>query len=161
MSKQLKDLEDDLFSETDTSKSSSQVTYDKYMAGIEKKMDRSLLTGNMLENKAQAKASSMGGAMLADDQGLKTNTLTIFTDKLKTLILPAFATMMCGTVTYPIAVRIARSRLFKLKGFYAIHLAIAPFLAFVHVNLFGCFFAYGHIKVIERDYDLFMQKQLS
>jgi hypothetical protein len=53
---------------------------------------------------------------------------------------------MCGTMTYPIAVRIVRSRLFKLRGFYAIHLAIAPFLAFVHINIFSAIFAYIRVK---------------
>ena len=64
--------------------------------------------------------------------------------------------MMAGTVTYPIAVRIARKR-FKLKGFWAIHLAIAPFLALVHVNILGVSHMYFRIKQTEREYDHFSQ----
>lgn len=63
-----------------------------------------------------------------------------------------FFTALCGTVTYPIAVRIARKG-FKLKGFYAIHLAIAPFLALVHVNILGVTSMYARIKVIEAEFD--------
>ncbi len=58
-------------------------------------------------------------------------------------------TAMAGTITYPIAVRIARARPFKLRNFYSIHLSIAPFLALVHVNIFSAFFAYMKIKIIE------------
>ena len=68
------------------------------------------------------------------------------------LILPAVITMFCGTFTYPIAVRIAR-KVFKLRGFYPIHLSIAPFLALVHVNIFGTSHAYFRVKVIERDFE--------
>ena len=67
-------------------------------------------------------------------------------------VLPVFFTALCGTVTYPIAVRIARKG-FKLKGFYAIHLAIAPFLALVHVNILGVTSMYARIKVIEAEFD--------
>lgn len=112
-------------------------------------------TGNLLESKAQAKVSAVGGSLLSDET-LDVSRLTLFTDKIKTFILPGFATMMCGTVTYPLAVKIARSRLFKLRGFYAIHLAIAPFLGFVHVNILGIFHAYATIKVMERNYELFI-----
>ena len=50
---------------------------------------------------------------------------------------PLFTTSMLATVTYPLAVRIARSkRLFKLRNFYAIHVSIAPFLGFIHLNAF-------------------------
>ena len=59
---------------------------------------------------------------------------------------------MCATVTYPLAVRIAR-KVFRLRGFYAIHLAIAPFLALVHVNILGCAHMYFRIKNTEREYD--------
>jgi hypothetical protein len=56
---------------------------------------------------------------------------------------------MAATITYPIAVRIARSRLFKLRNFYSIHLAIAPFLALVHVNIIGFFYIMTKIKFME------------
>ena len=68
------------------------------------------------------------------------------------IIFPIFITMMCGTVTYPIAVRIAK-RIFKLRGFYQIHLSIAPFLALVHVNIFGNSHMYFRIKHTEREYE--------
>ena len=66
---------------------------------------------------------------------------------------------MCGTVTYPIAVRIARSKyLFKLRNFYAIHLAIAPFLALVHINIFGGVHQYMAIKIKEAEYRQFLEE---
>lgn len=60
-----------------------------------------------------------------------------------------FATSMAATITYPLAVRVARSRLFKLRNFYSIHLAIAPFLAFAHVNIYAVFQTLTKIKVKE------------
>ena len=60
--------------------------------------------------------------------------------------------MICGTFTYPIAVRIARG-LFKLRGFYAIHLSIAPFLALVHVNILGTTHMYFRIKQTEKEFE--------
>ena len=68
------------------------------------------------------------------------------------VIIPAVITMMCGTVTYPIAVRIVK-KVFKLRGFYAIHLSIAPFLALVHVNIFGISHTYFRIKHIEKEFE--------
>jgi len=51
---------------------------------------------------------------------------------------PIFFTSMLATFTYPLAVRIARSkRLFKLRNFYAIHISIAPFLAYIHLNFYA------------------------
>ena len=67
-------------------------------------------------------------------------------------IVPIFITALCGTVTYPIAVRVARSRyLFKLRNFYAIHIAIAPFLAFAHINIFAVFQTLMKIKLKEAE----------
>lgn len=68
------------------------------------------------------------------------------------VIVPSLITMMCATVTYPLAVRIVK-KIFKLRGFYAIHLSIAPFLALVHVNIFGVSHTYCRIKHMEREYD--------
>jgi hypothetical protein len=59
--------------------------------------------------------------------------------------------MMCGSITYPISIRIVK-RLFKLRGFYAIHLAIAPFLAAIHINVFAALHAYQRVKIIERNF---------
>jgi hypothetical protein len=56
---------------------------------------------------------------------------------------------MVATITYPIAVRIARSRVFKLRNFYAIHVGIAPFLALVHVNIFAALLTFTKIKILE------------
>ena len=49
---------------------------------------------------------------------------------------PLFCTSMIGTITYPIAVRIAK-KAFRLRNFYSIHLTIAPFLALIHINFFA------------------------
>ena len=49
---------------------------------------------------------------------------------------PLFCTSMIGTITYPLAVRVAK-KAFKLRNFYSIHLTIAPFLALIHINFFA------------------------
>ena len=67
--------------------------------------------------------------------------------------------MLCGTVTYPLAVRVAR-RLFRLKGFYAIHLTIAPFLGVVHVNIFGSTNQLMTIWIVERDFQQLRDQNL-
>ena len=59
--------------------------------------------------------------------------------------------MFCGTFTYPVAVRVAR-RVFKLRGFYAIHISIAPFLALVHINIFGTLHGFMRAKIAEQEY---------
>ena len=80
-----------------------------------------------------------------------------FMRNVKKVLVPVFVTAMAGTITYPIAVRIARSKyLFKLRSFYAIHLAIAPFLAFAHVNIFFGVFTYLRITTMEGDYRDFL-----
>ena len=68
------------------------------------------------------------------------------------VIAPALITMMCATVTYPLAVRFVK-RVFGLRGFYAIHLTIAPFLALIHVNIFGVSHTIFRIKHLEREFD--------
>ena len=83
------------------------------------------------------------------DQSLQINK---FKENAYKLVLPAMLTAFCGTFTYPIAVGIAR-KLFKLRGFYAIHLSIAPFLAYAHINIFSVFHTYGHIKFTEGEYE--------
>lgn len=65
--------------------------------------------------------------------------------------------MMCGTVTYPLAVRLVK-RVFRLRGFYSIHLAIAPFLALIHINIFGVSHTYFRIKHMEREFDAVQTK---
>jgi hypothetical protein len=74
-----------------------------------------------------------------------------FSGNVSKVIIPAVFTMMCGTVTYPIAVRMVK-RIFRLRGFYPIHFAIAPFLALVHVNIFGVCHTYFRIKHIEKEF---------
>lgn len=64
--------------------------------------------------------------------------------------------MMCATVTYPLAVRIVK-RVFGLRSFYSIHLAIAPFLALIHVNIFGVSHTLFRIKHMEREFDTVKQ----
>jgi len=68
------------------------------------------------------------------------------------LIFPALITMMFGTITYPLAVRFVK-KVFRLKGFYAIHLTIAPFLALIHLNIFGVCHALFRIKHMESEYE--------
>ena len=66
---------------------------------------------------------------------------------------PLFATSMLATITYPLAVRVARSRrLFGLRNYYAIHLAIAPFLAMIHLNFFALVRSYIRAKAREREF---------
>ena len=53
-------------------------------------------------------------------------------------IVPLFFTAMLGTITYPLAIRIVRSkRLFGMKDKGLIHLTIAPFLSYIHLNFFS------------------------
>ena len=60
---------------------------------------------------------------------------------------------MLGTITYPLAVRVARSkRLFKLRNFYAIHVSIAPFLALIHINFFSLVQTLLRVKMLELDF---------
>ena len=69
------------------------------------------------------------------------------------LIIPAMLTMLTGTFTYPMATKIARSWPFRLRGFWAINLSCAPFLAFIHVHIFGTSHAYLRIKVTEKEFE--------
>ena len=87
-----------------------------------------------------------------EDESVAKLPMMGFRENFLKLVLPAATTMLCGTFTYPVAVRVAR-RMFGLRGFYSIHISIAPFLAFIHVNIFGTLFALGRIKAIEYDYD--------
>ena len=60
--------------------------------------------------------------------------------------------MMCGTFTYPVAVRVAR-KVFRLRGFYPIHISIAPFLALIHVNIMGTSHALLRALFIEKEFE--------
>ena len=71
-----------------------------------------------------------------------------FKENFMKVVFPAMFTMMCGTFTYPVAVRMAR-KIFRIRGFYAIHIAIAPFLALIHVNIFGTVHVYFRARLIE------------
>lgn len=75
-----------------------------------------------------------------------------FAGNVSKVIAPALITMMCATVTYPLAVRFVK-RVFGLRGFYAIHLTIAPILALIHVNIFGVSHTLFRIKHLEREFD--------
>ena len=146
MSKDLEEAEAELFNEDDI-----------YVKGLKEKTDRKKFVSNFLETGEQSKVSSLGGATLSSssyltDEDKTAKVLTKFAGNAGSLILPIAVTMLCGTVTYPIAVRIAR-KVFKLRGFYAIHLSIAPFLALAHVNIFGVSQAYCWIKLMERDFE--------
>lgn len=107
----------------------------------------------MLETKAQSRISRLGGEMLSDKEVVK-SPIAVFGETLQQWMLPVSLTMLCGTFTYPIAVRIAR-KVFRLKGFYPIHLSIAPFLGLVHISIFGALHSYFRIKITERDFDLY------
>lgn len=96
--------------------------------------------GNLLESSKQAEISKLGGKLFDENNIVKSN-FSNYLDILRVWVLSATLTMLCGTVTYPIAVRIAR-KIFRIRGFYAIHISIAPFLAFVHTNIFGTSLAY-------------------
>jgi len=119
-----------------------------------------MLVSNFLESREQARVSKMGGAMMSESASSKqTNSafapggfLWQFTSNVGKVILPAMITMFCGTFTYPIAVRVAR-KVFRLRGFYPIHCSIAPFLALVHVNIFGTLHAYFRIKLTEMEFE--------
>ena len=70
------------------------------------------------------------------------------------MALPIFMTAMLSTITYPMAVKIARhKRLLKLRDFYAIHFTIAPFLGFVHLNFYAFVWTIVHVKNTERKFN--------
>ena len=146
MSKDFEELESEFLEDQDT-----------YAKEIQQKMDRRLLVSNFLEGKSQARTSKFGGKMMADELKQEENE---FSRKMLWntgyFTIPIFSTAMLGTVTYPLAVRIARSkRLFKLRSFYAIHLAIAPFLALIHINFFSLVQTLFRIKLLEMEYRKF------
>ena len=62
-------------------------------------------------------------------------------------------TLLTGTFTYPIASKIVRSWPFRLKGFWAINLTVAPFLAYIHVHIFGISHAYLRVKITEAEFE--------
>ena len=81
-----------------------------------------------------------------------------FLKNAKLVLVPAFLTALCGTITYPLMVRLARSKyLLKLRNFYAIHLSIAPFLALIHINIFSGIHTYMRIKLKEQDFEDFIR----
>ena len=60
---------------------------------------------------------------------------------------------MLGTLTYPLAVKLARSkRLLRLRNFYAIHACIAPFLALIHANFFSFVQTLLRIRLMEQEF---------
>ena len=92
--------------------------------------------------------------MLSDTQAIKSKAdKSLLSNKIlinfSYYAFPIGLTGLLGTYTYPKAVKIARNkRLLGLRNFYAIHVAIAPFLALIHLNTFatlqGFFKAYLH-----------------
>ena len=153
-SRDLGELEDELFAADDNG-------VDTYAKEVREKTERKLIVSNFLESKEQSRISRFGGQMLSasgkgEDQGDIAGSQGLsmlgFRENFLKLVMPAAATMFCGTFTYPIAVRVAR-RVFGLRGFYAIHISIAPFLALIHVNIFGTLHALGRVRAMEHDYD--------
>ena len=69
------------------------------------------------------------------------------------VIVPVMLTLLTGTFTYPLASKLVRSWPLRLRGFYAIHLAIAPLLAYIHVHIFGISHAYCRIKITEAEFE--------
>jgi hypothetical protein len=74
------------------------------------------------------------------------------------LIAPVFITLMTASLTYPVAVRLVKYRPLRLRGYWAIHLTIAPFLALINVNVFGATHSYFRIKVMEQDFIALIQE---
>ena len=64
---------------------------------------------------------------------------------------PLFCTSMIGTITYPIAVRIAK-KAFRLRNFYSIHFTIAPFLALIHINFFALVQTLINVQYINHEF---------
>ena len=94
-----------------------------------------------MESQQQSKISRISGQTLADTE-TKQQSVNFFSSKIflnfSFYAAPALLTAMLGTYTYPRAVWLARhKRLLKLRNFYAIHVAIAPFLALIHLNFFA------------------------
>ena len=112
-----------------------------------------MLVSNFLESKEQSRVSKLTGVTLSKNtnNNQENRMLFQFVNIASQTIAPLAITMLCGTFTYPIAVRIAK-RVFKLRGFYPIHISIAPFLAFAHTNVFGTTQMYFTIKVMEREF---------
>ena len=137
MSSKLKDLEKELMGA------------DSYDMKIEEKTDRKLLVGNVLESSSQAKISKMGGKTLSSEAPKSGGFSAQFKANVLKLLAPISITMLVATFTYPVAVRIVRARPFRLRGFYPIHIAIAPFLAWINVNVFGSMNGYFRIKLME------------
>ena len=136
---------------------------DAYAVSIKDKQNRRMYVSNFLESKEQSQMSAMGGQMFANkvegapSEDRSNTVMKQFLRNIKNVMVPVFVTAMAGTITYPIAVRVARSKyLFKLRSFYAIHLAIAPFLAFAHLNIFFTVHTYLRIKTMESDYREFL-----
>ena len=115
-----------------------------------------MYVSNFLESREQSQVSAMGGQMFSSnkidgkDDERSNSVMKQFIRNVKNIMVPVFVTAMAGTITYPIAVRLARSKyLLKLRSFYAIHIAIAPFLAFAHLNIFFTVYTYLKIKTME------------
>ena len=125
------------------------------------------MVSNFMENKAQADISRFGGQMLqapsisVNDQApgiLNSKFALKLKHNLQLWALPLSMTAMLGTITYPLAVKVARSkRLLKLRNFYAIHASIAPFLAFIHINFFSFVQTIIRIKQTESEYRRLMK----
>ena len=116
---------------------------------------------NFFESQQQAKVSRVSGQTLSDQ---KQESVNLFSSKIALnfsfYAAPALLTAMLGTYTYPRAVRLARhKRLLRLRNFYAIHVSIAPFLAFIHMNFFSAIQAVIGAHIFERDYNEFVPRQ--
>ena len=132
---------------------------------MKEKLERKLIVGNLLESQSQARISKTGGEFLTQNVTSKSSANSdesndvgnkLFTDQLKANMLnftmPLLTTLMVSSVSYPLAIKIIKSRLFGLRNWYAVHLAIAPFLALINVIVFGMTHGYFRIKVREQDF---------
>ena len=116
-----------------------------------------MLVSNFLESKDQSKSSKFGGEMMSSSQSIKSNQF-FKNDLMNNLArnftyfaAPLFCTSMIGTITYPLAVRFVK-KAFRLRNFYSIHIAIAPFLALIHINFFALVQTLINVQYINHEY---------
>jgi len=128
---------------------------DHYQKEVTDKMSRRLYVSNFTESTQQGRASSLSGEM--GNQSLEQeSTVAAFRRNFSQFAIPFTLSAMTATFTYPIAVRIARKC--GLRGFYAIHISVAPFLAWVNLVTFNASRTYMKIKEREREFQRLNEK---
>ncbi|CAI2372622.1 unnamed protein product [Moneuplotes crassus] len=147
MSKDVKDLEDELLGENE------------YEREIRAKYDNRLYTSNYLQNKTQTKKASFGLPTFSssNESSIQKDVLKMYLNRVCCFLLPIGVTGLSATFTYPIAVRLVKS-LFKIRDFYAIHLAISPIMVFININVFGTLRGIMNVKIKEAEYEEYKQE---